>query len=498
MTEKIKAFARRRHFFVYLLPLDFLLHGFNYNYNLVNAGVGLWILAIYLVATYFLYRISLFIFRNSYKAYLFTFCLLFINFFFGYMYDGFIGLSKTSFLSRYSFILAFTFLIAIGAFLWIKKSKQISPRLGLALNIFLLSLLFVECGSAIIKLSSRNNFSLRLQKDALTSCADCSKPDIYFILTDGYAGRRELKDIFNFDNSEFESALKQRQFHIVDNSSSNYNFTVLSLASTLNMCYINLDKKSNNKNTHGGLEAIQNSQVVDFFRNNGYGICNNSIFKLDKKEKKESILFPGSTSLLLGSTLQYHIARIVEFKLYDKKSPVPLPEGRRSSIRKSNELVYNKTIEMANEKPGPPRFIYTHLLMPHFPYFFDKDGRENGPEKILFENRFSKTDFLEYQQYVSKKLLALIDTIQKKSATPPIIILTSDHGFRQFQAPEDKNHFFSNISAIHLPDGDYSKFYEGMSNVNMFRVLLNTQFNQKLEILKDSSIFLGEKGIPEN
>ena len=44
-----------------------------------------------------------------------------------------------------------------------------------------------------------------------------------------------------------------------------------------------------------------------------------------------------------------------------------------------------------------------------------------------------------------------------------------------------------------MPDGNNSGFYDGMSNVNQFRVLLNSQFKQKLPLLKDSTNFLIEK-----
>jgi hypothetical protein len=68
----------------------------------------------------------------------------------------------------------------------------------------------------------------------------------------------------------------------------------------------------------------------------------------------------------------------------------------------------------------------------------------------------------------------------------------SDHGFRQFKEPVDKKYYFSNLISIYLPDGNYSGFYDGMSNVNMFRAFLNTEFGQNLPILKDSTIFLRE------
>ena len=110
------------------------------------------------------------------------------------------------------------------------------------------------------------------------------------------------------------------------------------------------------------------------------------------------------------------------------------------------------------------------------------------------ENKVDKKAYIEYLVYFNKKLLELADYIKTNSTHPPIIIFMSDHGFRQFEAGEkiDNLYQFMNINAVFMPDGNYSGFYDGMSNVNQFRVILNSQFGQQLPILKDSTSFLRE------
>jgi len=95
-------------------------------------------------------------------------------------------------------------------------------------------------------------------------------------------------------------------------------------------------------------------------------------------------------------------------------------------------------------------------------------------------------------KYSNRKLLELIDHIRKNSPRPPVIILMSDHGFRQLPEGSDQKYYFMNLNAVYLPNGNYAGFYDGMSNVNQFRVILNSQFNQKLPLLKDSTSFLVE------
>jgi hypothetical protein len=43
---------------------------------------------------------------------------------------------------------------------------------------------------------------------------------------------------------------------------------------------------------------------------------------------------------------------------------------------------------------------------------------------------------------------------------------------------------------VHFPKGNYSWFYPGMSNINQFPVLLNSEFEQNLPLQKDSFIYL--------
>jgi len=49
---------------------------------------------------------------------------------------------------------------------------------------------------------------------------------------------------------------------------------------------------------------------------------------------------------------------------------------------------------------------------------------------------------------------------------------------------------FLNLNAIFFPGRDYSGVYPGISNVNLFRLVLNKHFGQQLPLLKDSTIYL--------
>ena len=64
------------------------------------------------------------------------------------------------------------------------------------------------------------------------------RPDVYYIILDGYARSDYMRDVFDYDNSEFLEFLRDRGFFIADRSKSNHNWTALSLASSLNMDFV--------------------------------------------------------------------------------------------------------------------------------------------------------------------------------------------------------------------------------------------------------------------
>jgi hypothetical protein len=130
--------------------------------------------------------------------------------------------------------------------------------------------------------------------------------------------------------------------------------------------------------------------------------------------------------------------------------------------------------------------------MPHYAYYFDSLGNKRPSIELTDDFKVNKQAYIQYLVYANKKLLQLVDFIKANSSKPPVIILMSDHGFRQYPHTVDGNYQFMNLNTVFFPDSNYSGFYPGMTNVNNFRVILNSQFGQKLTMLPDSTSFLKE------
>ena len=120
-------------------------------------------------------------------------------------------------------------------------------------------------------------------------CQRCSKPDIFLIVADEYAGERQLREELSFNNFEFLDDLRKRGFHVLNNTSSNYNQTMYSMASMFKMNYLtNIEEKaSSKKDINECFRSTNKNAFVDYLLNDGYTVENFSVFTFANQ------IFPG-------------------------------------------------------------------------------------------------------------------------------------------------------------------------------------------------------------
>ncbi|MBL7737696.1 MAG: hypothetical protein JNK14_00630 [Chitinophagaceae bacterium] len=418
-----------------------------------------------------------------------TFLLMAVHFFFGSLHDMLRKAAAGSFFSRYSFIIPFLLCLLLIAFWIIKKRNAPFTRMVYYLNILCILLLAMDSVWLVSKMAGRKSLSNDPLSTEFKPCKDCPAPDIYFIIADEYAGNRQLKDLFQFDNSAFLSALKQKGFHIIENSRSNYNYTPYSIASALNMDYLNQhDKQPLLSYTY---ETIRNNRLLRFLQQQQYRFYNFTHFDFRGQPAQTAETFlPAKTRLITGQTFLSRIEKEISYHLI---TTLKWDKEIRKTVyftQKNNELLYQQTIRATKEKTPGSKFVLTHLMMPHYPYYFDKNGNEYPFEQLTEGNQNNYQHYIEYLQYCNQKLLELIDQILKGAPSPPVIVLMGDHGFRHFKGPVDTKYYFSNLLTVHLPGRDYAPFHDSLSNVNFVRALLNTSFRQQLPYLQDTTFIM--------
>ena len=159
-----------------------------------------------------------------------------------------------------------------------------------------------------------------------------------------------------------------------------------------------------------------------------------------------------------------------------------------------------------NKREGVPCFesefqIGNSGLLPHPPLVFGPNGEEVNPERryewkgglayVLTPGETGesfRTGYRDQVAYVASLLPGVIEEILTKSASPPIIILQSDHGppgVPEVTLADDMSRRaeFAILSAMYLPNGGEAAVYEGMSPVNTFPVIFNHYFGTERSLL---------------
>jgi hypothetical protein len=131
-----------------------------------------------------------------------------------------------------------------------------------------------------------------------------------------------------------------------------------------------------------------------------------------------------------------------------------------------------------------PKFVYAHIIAPHDPYVFDRDG---NPVDIA-EPMDDATFYAGYRDelvYLNRRVLAVIETILQNSTTPPVIIIQGDHGPGR-SSNLDRHKI---LNAYYLPGVPAEQLYPGITPVNSFRLVFDSYFEAGLGLLDDRSYY---------
>ncbi|MFV8366706.1 hypothetical protein [Flavobacterium sp. XS1P27] len=316
-------------------------------------------------------------------------------------------------------------------------------------------------------------------------------PNIYYIILDGYGSGESMKKLFNYDNSNFTDQLKYLDFEVQEKAKSNFNLTVFSLSSTLNLNYIQ-DIIKGNIYENEAQKLISNNAVLKTLERYGYYYyIFDSGFGLKKQYKKnevlvktykdntvEDFLFATSGQDVLNSFISNSMLMVYKYNL---------------SLRFYSERILNVFKRLPEISKIPERkFVFVHILSPHPPYLFD----ENGKYKANSNENWNADLHIKQLKFINAKTLLVLKSIIKNDKSEKIIILQGDHGSRII--PKTKvlslnqkwvHEEYSILNAIYISKKDKSReiIYNNWkhSSVNSFRIIFNEYFNYKLPLLND-------------
>lgn len=348
---------------------------------------------------------------------------------------------------------------------------------------------------------------------AFNKTYDKNYPDIYYIIPDRYINNQIAKKYYHFDNGKFTNFLKDRGFFVSEGSFANYPKTWLSMASTLNLTY--LDEFAarygrDYKDWKPAFDLVENNLVQKSLKSKGYQFIylggwwgptqqnRNADENFNLYGKSDDFIRQLVTTTAILPLTNTMLARYF-----------PAIASGDQMKRENIKYQFAKLAQIAQSRSNRPRFILAHLFIPHYPYVFDKNCNNqkdlNGKEE--------KAQYLSQLQCTNIFLTKAIDQILLASKTKPIIILQSDEGpfkydefnrsgegvdWRKVSSQAITTHMMI-FNAYYFPSSSSSEdkitdpsqqLYPGISPVNSFRVVFNRYFGQSYPLLPDKAYFI--------
>jgi hypothetical protein len=254
------------------------------------------------------------------------------------------------------------------------------------------------------------------------------------------------------------------------------------------MKYLDYGKNEDFDNHRISYDMISDNTVMKNFKAMGYDIISvSSGWGVTRDFEIADRTYCGTFSRIDDSQILISILDNSAIKPFYAKL---LVDDRRTKV-----LCQFDSIPKYIENNKNPVFVFAHILIPHQPYLFGPNGEALNTESLEFGNIHQNRnyDYIKQLQFANKKTLELVDNILTNSKTPPIIVIQSDHGSAQPEnaSLEDQmNEAMHNLNVYYLPYGGESILYDGVSQVNSFRLIFNYYFNGEYEILEDKHYWI--------
>lgn len=379
--------------------------------------------------------------------------------------------------------------VLVSAFVW---------RWHKLLNIVSASLVLAAIGQIAFGLVQAATFSPPKTTNSTPITLPKERPDIIYIILDGYGRSDALKRAMGFNNDAFIQGLESRGFYVAKDAHSNYCQTELSVSSSLNFDLLqsllpNLNDEDNDRSPLG--ELIDHNAAADYLHKRGYVFAAiTSKFPPIQLDDADINMKTRTGYTLIESAL----LQMTPFTLF-QGNVTSLFDQRRATMR--NEF---EALESLASTSAKPRFVVMHVLAPHPPFVFDKDGnptRREGPFGYWDGSDFIdhvgtpedyRQGYMGQAEYVGKRLLKSLDVLFAKPGLKPVVIVQGDHGSKlrldqNSYEHTDVDECFPNLNAYFVPDSVRKNLYPGITPVNSFRILFNGLFGDNLPLRPDRS-----------
>ena len=396
-------------------------------------------------------------------------------------------------------------ILALGT-IFLARPRREFTGLTVFLNLTSLALVFINLITgvpAFLRVGTPKTSVSRAVRTDTTSL-----PDIYYVILDAHARNDVLKNVYDCDNSDFTNWLKQNGFRIAEAGRSNYSQTYLSLASSLNMEYLDsvaarVGPESDNRSVL--VHMIADNRVMKELRQRGYtlvsfasGYTGTDIKNADVHFAPRWALSEFQNVLISTTPLPLILDRLLHRSQYD--------------IHRSEVLYALQHLPDAARLPHPV-FVFAHIVSPHPPFVFGAHGEKVDPKGFFtmteggefgsIDKEDVRRDYVagyrDQVTFLDGKVKEMVRRILLTSPQPPVIILQGDHGPGSMlnwddPEPDELAERFAILNAYYIPGysqiaNRQSPIPDSITPVNTFRLLLNHLLGTNYSYLPDKSWF---------
>lgn len=374
-------------------------------------------------------------------------------------------------------LILFFLLLHIGYLIYRTKDTLLMRQVNLIIALAFTGLILLNATMSLPTIFQKMTFK-GVEPNSSQGIVSIMKktPNVYFFLFDEYGGLDCLERYCNYDNSDFLKSLQARGFNISSHSTNNTVSTTVAIPNLLNYSLVNNEEMLESEKR----KQLINPAIYTLMRKNGYKI-NTIDYKnfIDQSSSDFRFNYTGdydsesASDLICMKTAIYPLIGI---------------KGYGQLLVLNNAFEYSKassSIQSGN------LFTLGYFQFPHAPYFVDADGKEL--DSFEMDNVKDSRYYLGQVKYLNGKIIDMVDAIMKNDPQS-IIIIQSDHGFRQplhllRYGIETENLEFEYRYMSSILNGVYYKGekldIEGKSGVNTLRMVLNRLFKTDLQMIEE-------------
>ena len=318
----------------------------------------------------------------------------------------------------------------------------------------------------------------------LTPAENAERPNIYWIISDEYAGLDELDRYFHYDNTPFYNDLRAMGFTVSDNS---YNWSKDTYSILRGIMGLRYSASPEAETTQEKEQALADGDLalMKLLGNLGYKVYEaetTNKFRFHNRLNKEIVDHSPRTvdgKAVANLLLEYSILYRYENEILRRVAPELAPESEREAVLNVFEWAENPE----NMRDPGPNFTVIYVKCPHFPFIFDRNGNEVPESKRL--ELTNKECYLDQLVFVTGHLKKICENIVTEDPES-IIVLQSDHGFR----------FAKNITWLDMTNimnavyfrGQALEGIEGRNGLNTWIEVLKKQFGVKIPEVKEKRL----------